>query len=60
MAIEPSAPTSMKGFRTLSASERSPNTTRAIASAAQNQVFNPLACATEKLVPFGFSKTVDQ
>ncbi len=50
----------MNGFRTRSASERIPKTTRAMASAAQNQVFSPLACATEKLVPFEFSNTVDQ
>ena len=50
------APTSMKGLRTLSASESKPTMISEMMSAVQNQVFSPLACVTVKLVPLGFLK----
>ena len=38
ITIEPTAPTSINGLRTRSLSESTPKTTRATASAPQNQV----------------------
>ena len=50
------APTSMNGFRTLSASESSPTTMRPMMSAVQNHVLSPLAWVTVKFVPLAFWK----
>ena len=60
MTIDPTAPTSMSGLRTLSTSERTPKTMRATMSAHQNQVLRLLAWAVERLRPFGFLNTVAQ
>ena len=56
MTAVSAAPTTMKGLRTLSASESKPTTINERISAVQNQVFSPLACVTVKLVPLGFLK----
>ncbi len=59
VTMAPTAPTSMNGLRTLSRSDRIPKTMRATASAPQNQVFSPLAWATVKFRPLGFTNTVE-
>ena len=60
MMIDPMAPASISGFRTLSRSDRIPNTIRATMSAHQNQAFSELACDVERLTPDGSLKTVAQ
>ncbi len=60
ITIDPTAPTSIRGLRTLRRSERMPKTMRATMSAHQNQALRLLAWAVDRLTPLGLLNTVDQ